>query len=656
MTNEFSQALEAARRRLRARFALGAGVAALAAVMVLLWVLYSSGTGLRIEPADAGFAGAISHVVYGFSGNPVITVSAHGFRPETLRLRPEEKGGTVLVRLQELPAQLTVRTQPEDEKARWTINGRPQGIGARLQQPLLAGDYEIEADSPHFEIATETVRLERATEKEVVIELIPVDGGFDVASRPPGAGVRIDGEERGETPLSVALTGGRHAVEIVHEEYQTVSETIEITNTERTVVRDYRLSRKTATLAFELRPGGGKLLLNGTLIDGKSRPSVPAGVTNTVTYSRPGYYGETKTVSLAPGESRTLAFRLKAETGKVDIRSEPSATVFVNGTTVGETPRVIDLPSVSHTIRLTRDGFRPYEQKVTPSSKRVTTVCAELIFERAARLAEAPERYTNSIGADFLLFEPTAFEMGAPRHEKGQRANEFQRRIRLTRPFYAATREVTNEQYRAFQPAGARKGDARHPVSSVTWSEAARFCNWLSRREGLKPFYRFDGDKMKGIDQRADGYRLLTEAEWEWLARRANRPSQTVFPWGNDAVVPPSAGNIADETARGIVPFYVPNYTDGYAELAPVGSFAVERSGLFDLTGNVSEWVHDFYSLQPPLSNRIEVDPLGPPYGGSHVVKGSSWRSGTRSKLRAAYRDGLSNSRDDVGFRIGRYL
>jgi formylglycine-generating enzyme required for sulfatase activity len=54
--------------------------------------------------------------------------------------------------------------------------------------------------------------------------------------------------------------------------------------------------------------------------------------------------------------------------------------------------------------------------------------------------------------------------------------------------------------------------------------------------------------------------------------------------------------------------------------------------------------------------NIIEVDPLGPKFGGAHVVKGSSWQSGTRSTLRPAYRDGLMDRRDDVGFRIGRYL
>ena len=190
----------------------------------------------------------------------------------------------------------------------------------------------------------------------------------------------------------------------------------------------------------------------------------------------------------------------------------------------------------------------------------------------------------------------------------------------------------------------------------MRWGDAAAFANWLSAKEGLVPFYRVTGGRVRDIDPKADGYRLLSEAEWEWLTRKAGRPARAIFPWGDGATVPRGAGNIADESANGVARNFVPNYNDGHARIAPVGSFAAEKSGLFDLTGNVSEWVHDWYSLEPPVKGSVATDPLGPSFGDSHVVKGSSWRSGTRTTLRAAYRDGLSTGRDDVGFRLGRYL
>ncbi len=247
-----------------------------------------------------------------------------------------------------------------------------------------------------------------------------------------------------------------------------------------------------------------------------------------------------------------------------------------------------------------------------------------------------------------------AFVSRLPR--RGPRAHEFVKNIRLEKPFYAGLHEVTREQYARFKGGAAAGGAGNTPVTAIGWEDAALFCNWLSAREKLEPVYVMRDGKLASVNAAADGYRLLTEAEWEWLARRAGRDKQTVFPWGDEAVVPPMAGNIADEGAQGKVQVFVPGYNDGQAGVAAVGSFKAEPSGLYDLTGNVSEWVHDFYSLEPPVGNAVERDPLGPAFGDSHVVKGSNWRSASRSELRAAYRDGLMAGRDDVGFRIGRYV
>jgi formylglycine-generating enzyme required for sulfatase activity len=310
---------------------------------------------------------------------------------------------------------------------------------------------------------------------------------------------------------------------------------------------------------------------------------------------------------------------------------------------------------VPHRIELRKEGYRTVRKTVTPTGRRTIVVREKMLSEFAARLAEAPRRYSNSAGIELQLFEPQGvFEMGAPRHQEGQRANEFQRRVKLRKRFYASRHEITNRQFRTYR--GGQGGPDTVPHTGVRWRDAAAFCNWLSEREKLTPFYRIEPDRPVVANPTTDGYRLLTEAEWEWLARRAGKPRQTVFTWGGESVVPKGAGNIADETANGLTRYYVPNYTDGHARAAPVGSYPAEASGLFDLTGNVSEWVHDYYLLLPPAAGKLFVDPVGPAFGDAHVVKGSSWRSGTRSTLRAAFRDGLVEGRDDVGFRIGRYL
>jgi len=100
----------------------------------------------------------------------------------------------------------------------------------------------------------------------------------------------------------------------------------------------------------------------------------------------------------------------------------------------------------------------------------------------------------------------------------------------------------------------------------------------------------------------------------------------------------------------------VPNYNDGYVSAAPVGSFKKELSGLYDIAGNVSEWVHDIYSIMPPIEDTTSENPLGAENGLSHVVKGANFRSGSVTALRPSFREGLTTGRDDVGFRVGRYL
>jgi formylglycine-generating enzyme required for sulfatase activity len=279
-----------------------------------------------------------------------------------------------------------------------------------------------------------------------------------------------------------------------------------------------------------------------------------------------------------------------------------------------------------------------------------------LLTEYQARLQEAPPEFINQAGIRMKLFVVRdSFTMGAPRSEKGQRANEIQRSIALTRPFYAGMYEITNSQYAQFSP-DRSSGIADIPVTGITWQEAAKYCNWLSDKEKLRPFYKIAGGEVTGFDSQTDGYRLLSEAEWEWLARKSGKTRQTLFSWGNETVMPVQSANVADESSRGKVRFYVPDYHDGYPGIAPVGSFSSEPSGLYDLAGNVSEWVHDVYSIVPPTAHTAVSDPLGQQRGQMHVVKGANWRSGTITALRPAFREGLSGGRDDVGFRVARYL
>jgi formylglycine-generating enzyme required for sulfatase activity len=171
-------------------------------------------------------------------------------------------------------------------------------------------------------------------------------------------------------------------------------------------------------------------------------------------------------------------------------------------------------------------------------------------------------------------------------------------------------------------------------VVNVTWEEAASFCA-------------------------AVGGRLPTEAEWERAARGGTAGAR--FTWGN-ATAPRvddlPAANVADESARRSYPYMTvfPGYDDGYPMTSPVGTYPPNAYGLFDMAGNVWEWVADFYDAGYYATSPPE-DPNGPSSGDGRVVRGGSWY-GDPASLRVSLRGGDDPVRrpygDGVGFRCAR--
>jgi len=219
---------------------------------------------------------------------------------------------------------------------------------------------------------------------------------------------------------------------------------------------------------------------------------------------------------------------------------------------------------------------------------------------------------------------------------------------------------VTNADFRRFDAShqsGSRDsfsldGDAQ-PVVRVSWEDAARYCNWLSKQEGLEPAYQELNGKLFAVSPMTAGYRLPTEAEWTWVARYAGHDPLR-YPWGNEMPPPEKTGNFADQSARSTVGTVIEGYDDGFEVTAPPGSFAANPLGIYDLGGNVAEWTHDLYTIEVSSGFDVMVDPMGPSVGEQHVIRGSSYLQGEVANLRLTYRD-YGDSRDDVGFRIARY-
>ena len=277
-------------------------------------------------------------------------------------------------------------------------------------------------------------------------------------------------------------------------------------------------------------------------------------------------------------------------------------------------------------------------------------------------------RIQSALLGTLMLLPPGTFMEGSDRREQGRRWNEVQRRVTLSRPFYLAEKEVSNAQFRAFRPQHA-SGLAleksldldSQAVSGVSWDDAVEFCNWLSLREGLPAAYERRDGRWQLLEPVNHGYRLPTEAEWEYASRYVDGQRWLRYAWGDTLPPPAGAANLGGTESLPPKPgpemrlaSALPDYRDEHAVVAPVGSYARSAAGLHDMGGNVSEWTHDVYASLPEAS--AVTDPFGPSREGPHAVRGPNWRSTTIAGLRLAWRDGSAAPSQTTGFRVARYV
>jgi len=243
--------------------------------------------------------------------------------------------------------------------------------------------------------------------------------------------------------------------------------------------------------------------------------------------------------------------------------------------------------------------------------------------------ATAPPVVKAKSGIEMVLLPAGWFEMGSDAREE---VDEPPHRVFVS-SFYIDRTQVTQEEYeRRMGKNPSFWRDKACPVEQTRWANAAAYCNARSRAEGLRPAYDLAALEC---DFSADGYRLPTEAEWEYACRAG---TATAWFFGSN---PAKLGEFA--------------WFKGNAARSPqpVGQKRANPWGLFDLYGNVWEWCNDFYQ-EDYYRKSPERDPHGPAKGETRVVRGGSWNSAA-GKCRSSYRDQEYPDFKDVCFAADRH-
>ncbi len=564
--------------------------------------------------------------------------------------------------MQKLPGILTIMSTPSgvaDVYVDQVLVGRTP----ITLSDIPAGLHDISLSSDRYQaFDTEIEIAGKREEQTLLVELEPAWADISLSSLPAAGEILVDGEVLGLTPATLEILEGTRQVQIRQRGYKTWQSTLTVVAGMAQTLPMATLVRADGTAQINSQPSGANVTIEGqyrgqTPLELK----LPPGTSIDVVLSKAGYVTASQQVQIRPEEDVVLNTRLEPVLGVIRLRVEPAGTeLLIDGKSVGAPGTRLELPARAHSLEIRKPGYAPFATNVTPQPGLAQQLFVQLKTEEQARVDAIAETISAS-GLTFKLIIPDALTMGAARREPGRRSNEIEKTVQLTRPYYLSIFEVSNAQFKKFDPAhdsgilwrSVLTGDDR-PVVNISWNAAARFCNWLSEQEGLPAAYELRNSNYVPVVPMNNGYRLPTEAEWAYAARYADGPTPTRFPWGN--TMPPTGvdANYADVSAANMVPYHLERYNDSYRGPSPVGTFKPNAFGIFDLAGNVSEWIHDYYSIA--LEPNLLTDPAGPKDGQYHVVRGSNYTHGRFSELRWTYRDYGFEAKPEIGFRVARYL
>lgn len=483
---------------------------------------------------------------------------------------------------------VTIITDPSD--ANIYLNDKLKGSGTVYELP--PGQYKLRVSKEGFQ---DTDTLINVTKQDIYFKIKlqnerPVL--LTVTSTPKDAMVLVNEEFVGNTNLQIFKLPGKYRIKVIKSGYLPIEEEIEF-SLSTPLIKDYNLINNTGTLNISVHPSDCRVSLNNKEMTQLTNVKLVPG-SYEVEISRRGYFSMKEPIDIELNKTINKIITLQGKTGTLQIIMQPLVAT-------GE------LKFEGKTIK-TFTGNQLFTELIEgdyelnlKAPRHISLKKPILIKHNERTILRTQLTPGSDVEQELVLVKGGTFEMG---NKNGFRDEKPVHSVTLSE-FYISKYEVTQGLWRNIMGDNPSKftGDDKLPVENVTWYDAIEFCNKLSEWEGLQKVFIINGSNVT-LDIKANGYRLPTEAEWEYAARGSSLTKGYMY----------SGSNNANEVA-----WYAYNSKD---KTHPVGEKQPNELGIFDMSGNVSEWCLDMYGDYDSMS---QVNPI------SHAGLGGLTRGGNIS-------------------------
>lgn len=410
-----------------------------------------------------------------------------------------------------------------------------------------------------------------------------------------------------------------------------------------------------------------------TIIDDEAAWDAATVVTGSPAPDAPGTAMDMVIVDLVGGTERFFSIRYTDDAGNVgSLSNSPSAipgegilltdaSLDILGGTTTDTytyrvTYVFDEPATVHQVLIDGSPFVMVEDEAKAGEVlyiyEATLDKGEHTYSFHFETADTEVPPVTTPAADGPVVGGISFTMGSPDTELGRQNDEWLHTVVLSDSLIAKSHEVTQAEWEAaglLNPSGFTGADL--PVETVSWLQAIQYCNVLSVADGLTSAYAVDGQSVTWNDE-ADGWRLPTEAEWEWLCRAGSA--------GAYASGDITAMACNDDPVLQGLGWYCGSFSGATPGTRDVGLKSDNGRDLYDMHGNVYEWCWDWYGdyrVDDDNGDGVILDPQGPSVGTTRVLRGGSWDTGSETCRSADRQSRVYDSTDNfIGLRVVRTI